>query len=73
MTKNMGTTDRVIRILAAMAIAALYLTSSISGVVAIGLGVVAVVFLVTSLVGFCPAYVLLGISTRSQRAGSVRV
>ncbi|HYT66696.1 MAG TPA: DUF2892 domain-containing protein [Vicinamibacterales bacterium] len=73
MTKNMGTADSVIRILAAIAIAALYLTSSISGVVAIGLAVVAVVFLVTSLVGFCPAYVLLGISMRSQRAGSVHV
>ena len=64
MNKNMGTADRLIRILAAIGIAALDLNGSISGVVAVVLGVVAVALVATSLVGFCPGYVPLGISTR---------
>ena len=51
MTKNMGTVDRVIRILVAAAVLVLYLTHAISGPVAIVLGVVAVVFALTSFVG----------------------
>lgn len=73
MKKNMGTMDRAIRILAAIAILVLYLAGSISGVTAIVLGVIAAAFLVTSLVGFCPGYVPLGISTRKEPSGSVRV
>jgi DUF2892 family protein len=73
MTKNMGTADRVIRILAAIGIAMLYFTGSIGGVLAIVLGVVGIVFLATSLVGFCPAYVPLGISTRGHGAESMHV
>lgn len=65
-TKNMGTTDRVLRILAALAIGVLYLAGSISGLAAMVLGVVALVFVVSSAVGFCPIYVPLGISTRRQ-------
>lgn len=73
MKKNMGTADRVFRILAALAIVALYLTGSISGLVAIVLGIVAVAFIVTSFAGWCPAYVPFGISTRREPSGSVRV
>lgn len=64
MTKNMGTVDRVIRTLAALAIAALYFTGRISGVWAVVLGIVAVAFLLTSSVGWCPLYAPFGISTR---------
>ena len=64
--KNMGTLDRVIRLLIAAVIAVLYFTGSISGLAAIILGILAVVFVVTSLVGFCPLYVPLGLSTRKQ-------
>lgn len=63
MTKNMGTTDRVIRTLAALGIAILLLTGYIQGVVATVLGLFAIVFLVTSAMGFCPLYLLLKIST----------
>ena len=73
MKKNMGTADRVVRILAALAIVALYLTGSISGLVAIVLGIVAVAFIVTSFAGWCPAYVPFGISTRREPSDSVRV
>ena len=64
MKANMGTTDRVIRILAAIAIAILYYTGLISGTVAIILGVLAVVFILTSMVSFCPLYAPFKISTK---------
>ncbi|GAB4348137.1 MAG: DUF2892 domain-containing protein [Gammaproteobacteria bacterium] len=63
MTKNMGNLDRTLRIAAAVVIAVLYLTNIISGTAAIVLGVIAAVFVLTSLIGFCPAYPLLGINT----------
>ena len=64
MKLNMGTTDRAIRLVVAATIAVLYFTGQITGTVAVALGVVAAVFVVTSVIGFCPAYVPLGISTR---------
>jgi len=63
MSKNMGKTDRVIRGLLAIAIAALYFSGTISGTTAIVLGIIAVVLLITGLVGFCPAYFPFKIST----------
>lgn len=66
MKKNMGTIDRVIRTIIAAAIAALYFTGQISGTLAIVLGIVAVAFLLTSLISWCPTYVPFGISTRKE-------
>ena len=63
MKKNMGTIDRIIRILLAIVVVILYMTSSITGVAAIILGILAIVFIITSLIGFCPLYVPLKIST----------
>ena len=63
MVKNMGSTDKIIRILIAIVIAVLYYTNVISGTLAIVLGVVALVFALTSFISFCPLYTLLGIST----------
>ncbi|MFM8833825.1 MAG: DUF2892 domain-containing protein [Cytophagales bacterium] len=63
MKKNMGKEDRIIRVIAAMVVAALYFTGVISGVVAIILMVVAAVFIATSLVSFCPLYLPLGLNT----------
>lgn len=68
MTKNMGTADRAIRTVLALAIALLYFSGRISGTLAIVLGVLAVAFLVSSLVAWCPSYPLLGISTRKPPA-----
>jgi hypothetical protein len=70
MTKNMGAADRVIRILLALAIAVLYFTGKISGTLAFVLGVFAIVFILTSLVGWCPAYFPLGLSTRKSPTGA---
>lgn len=63
MKRNMGTIDRIIRSLVVVAIASLYFTGQISGTLAIVLGIVAVAFVVTSLIGWCPSYVPFGIST----------
>lgn len=63
MKKNMGTTDKAIRVLVAVIIAGLYFGNIITGTMAIVLMVLAVVFLLTSLVGFCPIYALLGMNT----------
>ncbi len=66
MTRNMGLVDRSIRIVAALVIAGLYFTHRISGTVAIVLMVFAVVFVVTSFISWCPAYLPFGISTRGK-------
>ena len=60
----MGTIDRTVRLIAAAIIAALYFTGQISGTLAIVLGVVAIIFVVTSLIGWCPAYLPIKLSTK---------
>lgn len=64
MKANMGTIDRALRAGVAILILILYAGGFISGTVAIVLGIVAVAFLLTSAIGWCPAYVPLGLSTR---------
>lgn len=66
MKLNMGMTDRIIRLIVVLIIAGLYVTGQISGIAAIILGIIAVVFLLTSIIGFCPAYFPFGISTRKS-------
>ncbi|MFA6945549.1 MAG: DUF2892 domain-containing protein [Pedobacter sp.] len=63
MKANMGNTDKVIRILAAIIIGVLYFTQVISGTLAIILLVVAAVFILTSFLSFCPLYLPFGLST----------
>jgi len=67
MKQNMGTIDRVIRVILAILVLVLYLAGSISGTAAIILGIFAVIFVLTSLVGFCPLYGPLGISTKRKK------
>jgi hypothetical protein len=61
--KNMGMADRVIRTLLAVLVVVLYFMHVIGGTLALILGIFAVIFLLTSMVSFCPAYVLFGVST----------
>lgn len=68
MKKNVGTADRIIRILAAVVIAALYFTDVISGTLAIILGLVAAIFLLTSAMSFCPIWFALKVSTKKSDA-----
>ncbi|KPM47031.1 YgaP family membrane protein [Jiulongibacter sediminis] len=63
MKKNMGSTDKIIRVIIAVIIAALYFTGTISGTLGIVLLVLAGIFVLTSLVSFCPLYAPFGIST----------
>lgn len=71
MKKNIGAVDRILRTIAAAVIAIMLIAGVLKGALAIVLGVLAVVFLLTSAVAFCPLYVPLKISTkkRDKRAG----
>ena len=63
MTRNMSNLDRMVRIAIAAIVAILFFTNVIGGTLAIVLGVVAIIFLATSAVNFCPLYRIFGIST----------
>lgn len=67
MKKNMGSADRVIRILLAGLFAYLYFSGTVTGTVGIVLLVLGGVFLATSLVSFCPLYTLVGINTCGRK------
>jgi fatty acid desaturase len=69
MKKNMGNTDRIVRLLLAAVIAILYFTNTITGTLGIVLLVLAGVFVITSLVSFCPLYTLVGLNTCSAKKG----
>ncbi len=66
MKSNLGNLDKIIRIVLAALVIVLYFMNLISGTAAIILGVVAFIFLATSLINFCPLYSVLGISTRKK-------
>lgn len=63
MKKNMGNTDRLIRVIVAIIIAALYFTGTVTGTLGIVLLELGGVFLLTSFVSFCPLYAPFGLST----------
>lgn len=63
MKKNMGTADRVIRIVLAIVFGALYFTNTVTGTLGIVLVALGSVFVLTSLVSFCPLYAIVGIKT----------
>ena len=63
MKKNMGNADKAVRLLIAAIVATLYFTGVIPGTLGIVLMVLAGVFVLTSLVSFCPLYAPFGLST----------
>lgn len=63
MKANMGTADKIIRVLIALVMGVLIYTNVLTGTLAIVLGVFSIVFVLTSLVSFCPLYTLFGIKT----------
>jgi hypothetical protein len=67
MKKNMGNVDKVIRILVALVVIGLYLAHIISGVVAIVLIIIAAIFVLTSMLSFCPLYLPFGINTDKKK------
>ncbi len=68
MKANIGLLDRLVRLGLVALVAVLFFTGQLSTVAAVILGVLAVVFLATSVVGVCPLYLPFGISTRKRAA-----
>lgn len=67
MKKNMGTIDKIVRIVLALVVAILFFTNVVTGVLGIVLLVLAGVFVLTSLISFCPLYLPFGISTCKKK------
>ena len=66
MKTNMGKTDRMLRIVAALVIITLYLTGVLSGTITTVLLVIAAAFIITSFVGVCPLYLPFKINTQKK-------
>lgn len=69
MKTNMGSLDRLLRVIIALTIAGLYFANIITGTLGLVLLVLAGVFVLTSLVSFCPLYTLVGVSTCKTDGG----
>jgi len=67
MKKNMGSIDRILRVIIAAIVAVLYFSGAISGTLGIVLLVLAGIFILTGLVSFCPLYAPFGIRTCSMK------
>ena len=63
MKKNVGTADRIIRVILAVVFAVLFFTKTVPGTVGYVLLALAAIFLVTSIITFCPLYLPFGLST----------
>ncbi|TDL99552.1 MAG: DUF2892 domain-containing protein [Flavobacteriaceae bacterium] len=70
MKQNMGSVDKIVRALFALIVGLLYFFEVISGGFATVLGVLAAIFLITSVVGFCPLYSVFGIRTNKKDQSS---
>jgi hypothetical protein len=67
MKANLGSIDRIIRIIIAVVIGILYFTDVITGVPGIILLVIAIALFATSIISFCPSYSILGINTCKRK------
>lgn len=63
MKPNMGNIDRIIRVLLAVVFAYLYFSGTVTGTLGLVLVILGVVFVLTSMVSFCPLYTLFGLNT----------
>jgi hypothetical protein len=68
MKKNVGSADKIVRILLAVLFAVLILTNVVTGWLAIVLGISGVVFLITALMNFCPIWFALKVNTNKKTA-----
>jgi hypothetical protein len=66
MLNNMSNLDRAVRALFAVVVIILYWLGMISGIAAVILGIIAALFILTSILGYCPTYHLLGLSTKKK-------
>lgn len=67
MKTNIGTLDKTIRIIIAIIIGYLYYNGTISGTLGIILMVFAAIFILTSIISFCPLYTIFGIKTCKKK------
>ena len=67
MKANMGTPDRIIRVLVAIIVLVLYFTGVTSGTFGIVLIVIGAVLLSTSFINYCPLYGIFGVSTNRKK------
>lgn len=67
MKANMGVTDKTIRVLIAITVGILIYTNVIAGTWAIVAGILSIIFVLTSMIGFCPLYAILGVKTCKSR------
>lgn len=68
MKKNMGNTDRIIRVMAAVVFSVLYFTGTVTGTAGLVLVVLGAIFLATSFISFCPLYTLVGLNTCEKKS-----
>ncbi|MBK9759625.1 MAG: DUF2892 domain-containing protein [Flavobacteriales bacterium] len=66
MKQNMGSVDRIVRLVIAVIIAALYFSGKLTGTLGIVLLVLAAIFAVTGFISFCPLYLPFGLSTKKK-------
>lgn len=66
LTPNMGSTDRIVRVVLAIVFAGLNLLGVVGGTLGTILWVLAVVFVLTSAISFCPLYLPFKLSTRGK-------
>lgn len=64
MIRNMGNIDRIVRVIVALLLGFMIVTQVLTGVLAWIAGIVAIVFVATSAIGFCPLYLPFGVKTR---------
>ena len=65
MKKTVGKADALVRYFIALFIGILYFSGYIAGVLSVVLGIIAVLFIITGITGYCPAYSMFGISTKT--------
>jgi len=66
MRLNMGSWDRILRLLITLVVVILLIAGILKGTLAVILGIIAVIFFITSVTGFCPLYVIFGLSTKKK-------
>lgn len=71
MKKNVGSTDRIVRVVLAIVFGVLYFSGTVTGTAGIVLAVLGAVFLLTAMVGFCPLYTLVGVNTCPNKNSAV--
>lgn len=71
MKKNLHFIDRIVRVAFAAVLAVLILNGTLTGFVAVLLGIFAIIFLATGILSFCPIYKMVGFSTLKDKPGTV--